>query len=199
MVEVAHVSDEADPNRRGGPAAATQAAPPDVPDPETGYEVIDPDVDLHDPRQRRPPQWDLILATAAGGILGAEARYGVGLAVPHSGAQFPWATVLINATGCAVLGVVMALLPQLTSPHRLVRPFVGIGVLGGYTTYSSFAVDAERLVLAHRALIAFGYVAATLVSCGLAVFLAATTTKGIGEAIITARIRRVRAVGPPRR
>ena len=196
------MSDEPNPNRRGGPAAATQAVPPDVPDPETGYQAIDPDVDLHDPRQRhetRPRQWDLILATAAGGILGAEARYGVGLAVPHGGAQFPWATVIINATGCALLGVVMALLPQLTSPHRLVRPFVGVGVLGGYTTYSSFAVDAERLVLAHRALIALGYVAATLVSCGLAVFLAATATREIGEAIITARVRRLRAIVRARR
>jgi hypothetical protein len=97
-------------------------------------EVVDPDVDLHDPAQRReirPRQWELVVATAVGGVLGAQARYGLGLAVPHSSDQFPWSTVVINATGCALIGVVMVVLLELTSPHRLLRPFLGVGVLGG--------------------------------------------------------------------
>lgn len=178
------------------PAGARRPRVGATPDREEYREVVDPDVDLHDPAQRRevrPHQWDLVLAASAGGVLGAEARYGLGLAVTHHGAQFPWSTVIINATGCLVIGVVMVVLLELTSPHRLVRPFLGVGVLGGYTTYSTFAVDTERLVLAHRPLVALGYVALTLASCGLAVWLAATATKDIGEAIITARVRRLRA------
>ena len=165
-------------------------------------DVVDPDVDLHDPAQRRetrPRQWDLVVATAVGGVLGAQSRYGVGLAIPHGGDQFPWSTVVINATGCAVIGVVMVVLLELTSPHRLVRPFLGVGVLGGYTTYSTFAVDTERLLLAHRPVIALSYVVVTLVACGLGVWLAATLTKDIGEAVIARRVRRLRAVARSRR
>lgn len=174
-----------------------------MPDETAEYDiVVDPDIDLHDPAQRRetrPRQWDLVLATAAGGVIGAEARYGLGLAVPHSGAQFPWSTVIINATGCAVIGTVMVILLELTSPHRLARPFLGVGVLGGYTTYSTFAVDTERLILAHRTLIALGYIAVTLAACGVGVWLAATTTKDVGEAIIAARRRRQRRTAGSRR
>jgi CrcB protein len=139
---------------------------------------------------RRPRQWDLVLACAAGGVLGSWARYGVGLAVPHDSGQFPWSTVIINATGCLVIGVVMVVLLELTSPHRLMRPFLGVGVLGGYTTYSTFAVDVEQLVLAHRPAIAAAYIVVTVVSCGAAVWLSTVATLNTGRAVIAARIRR---------
>jgi len=132
--------------------------------------VIDPDVDLHDPVQRGELGWDLLAAVAIGGVLGAEARYAVGLAVPHSGAQFPWSTVLINVTGCLLIGVLMAALQALPRPHRLLRPFLGVGVLGGYTTYSTFATDVHRLLLAHRPLVALGYLLATVLGCAAAVW-----------------------------
>lgn len=155
--------------------------------------VVDPDVDLHDVRQRRetrPRQWDLILAAAAGGILGAEARYGLGLAVAHQPPQFPWSTVIINASGCLFIGALMVVLLELTSPHRLVRPFLGVGVLGGYTTYSTFAVDVQRLVVAHRPVIALSYVVTTVLACALAVWLSTIATQTVGRTIVTSRIRR---------
>lgn len=199
-VEVADVPDEAEPNHNRGGLAATQPADApmadsDMTDSEQYRQVVDSDVDLHDPSQRRetrPRHWDLVLATSAGGVLGAEARYGLGELVPHHGAQFPWSTVIINATGCAAIGVLMVILLELTSPHRLARPFLGVGVLGGFTTYSTFAVDVERLILAHRPLIALAYVAVTLAACGAGVWLAATATKDLGEALITSRVRRLR-------
>jgi CrcB protein len=155
-------------------------------------EVIDPDVDLHDPRQlqeTRPRQWDLLLATAAGGVLGAEARHGIDVALPHHSGQFPWSTVLINATGCLLIGALMVLLLELISPHRLVRPFLGVGVLGGYTTYSTFAVDAQQLVLAHRAGIALAYVVLTLVSCLAAVTVSTAAIQMLGRRITAGRTR----------
>lgn len=154
--------------------------------------VVDPDVDLHDPAQRRelaPRQWDLVLATSVGGILGAWARYGLGVALPNPRHSFPWATLIVNASGCLLIGVLMVVLLELTSPHRLARPFLGVGVLGGYTTYSTFAVEVERLVLAHRPLIALAYVAATLAACAVAVWLATAVTLNVGRAVIAARLR----------
>ena len=156
-------------------------------------EVIDPDVDLHDPAQRqetRARAWDLLLAVAAGGILGAEARYGLALTVTHHADQFPWSTVIINVTGCLLIGALMVVLLQLTSPHRLARPFLGVGVLGGYTTYSTFAVDVQRLVLAHRPVVGLAYVLVTVIACGAAVWLSMAGTQALGQGVIAARLKR---------
>jgi CrcB protein len=149
--------------------------------------VIDPDVDLSDPVQRLADparQWDLIAATAAGGILGAEGRYGVSSAVPHHDQQFPWSTLLINTTGCLLIGVLMAVLLELPSPHRLARPFLGVGVLGGYTTYSAFAMEVQRLVLHHRPLVALDYAVLTVLACAGAVWLSSALT---GRIVAAAR------------
>lgn len=155
--------------------------------------VIDPDVDLHDPaqqRETRPRQWDLMLAASAGGILGALSRYGIDLAAPHTPTTFPWSTVIINASGCLLIGVLMVSLLELTSPHRWVRPFLGVGVLGGYTTFSTFTVDTEQLITAHRPGVALTYVVVTVVVCLTAVWFATTVTANAGRAVIDARVRR---------
>src|SRR5690348_9221718 len=130
--------------------------------------------------------WDLVLACSAGGILGAWARYGLELALPHTPDEFPWSTVVINASGCFAIGALMVVLLDLTAPHRLVRPFLGVGVLGGYTTYSTFAVDVEQLVLHHRPGMAAAYLVATLAACLLAVWLSTQVT----DAVVRARHRR---------
>lgn len=154
--------------------------------------VIDSDVDLHDPRQRaetRPREWDLLAAVALGGIVGAEGRYGIDVALP-TGTGFPWTTLIVNVSGCLLIGVLMVLVLELTSPHRLLRPFLGVGVLGGYTTFSTFAVDAERLVRQHRPLLALGYVAATLVLCLAAVYAATIATRVLGRLVLERDLRR---------
>ena len=149
-------------------------------------DVIDPDVDLHDPLQRaetQPHSWDLLAAIALGGVAGSEARYGLGVLVPHGRSAFPWSTVLINAAGSLLIGVLMVLVMEVMSPHRLVRPFLGVGVLGGFTTYSAFAADAQRLVRDHRPLLALGYVVATLALCFAAVLAGTLLTRLAAERV----------------
>ncbi len=117
------------------------------------------------------PGWDVLAAVAAGGALGAAARYGISVALPADPAEFPLATLLINTAGCLLLGALMALLAGLADPHRLARPFLGVGVLGGFTTFSTYALEVDRLLLAGRPGAAFGYLAGTVAAALTAVYL----------------------------
>ncbi|MGN6244859.1 MAG: fluoride efflux transporter CrcB [Motilibacteraceae bacterium] len=165
----------------GGDVAATpeQAASTESPQapPPGGREPVDPDVDLHVPAQRRQRQAPAVAVIAAGGALGAEARYGLSLAMPHGPAQFPWATLVTNALGCLLIGVLMVLVTEVLSTHRLVRPFLGTGVLGGFTTFSTYTVDTQRLLTEGKAGLALTYLAATLAAAMVAVWLGANTTR----------------------
>jgi CrcB protein len=100
------------------------------------------------------------LAAALGGVLGALARWGVGLALPATG--WPWATLAVNLSGCLLIGVLLAVLLARFPKHPWLRPLLAVGVLGGYTTYSTFAVDVVRLVDGGAVASALGYVAASV-------------------------------------
>lgn len=106
---------------------------------------------------------------AAGGALGAAARHLLTIAWPDAG--FPWATFTINTVGCALIGVLMVLIAEVWTGHRLLRPFVGIGVLGGFTTFSTYAVGAHDLVAAGRPGLAGAYLAGTVIAALAATWL----------------------------
>lgn len=108
---------------------------------------------------------------AVGGALGALARYGVGLALPRPAGGFPWGTFLVNALGCLLIGVLIVVITEWTSPHPLVRPFAVTGVLGGFTTFSTYAVDAHQLLLDGRLATAGAYLVGTLVTAVVATWL----------------------------
>ncbi|MEU9789321.1 CrcB family protein [Streptomyces sparsogenes] len=91
-------------------------------------------------------QGPVVCAVAVGGGAGAAARYGASLLWPTSAGAFPWTTFTVNAVGCAVIGVFLVLITEVWAAHRLVRPFFGTGVLGGFTTFSTYAVDVQRLL-----------------------------------------------------
>ncbi len=103
----------------------------------------------------------VLAAVAAGGVLGAEARFGLGVLLPHAPGAWPWATLLVNASGCVLIGVLMVLLTERAGAHPLARPFLGVGVLGGYTTFSTYAVEVLQLHDGGRTAEALGYLAAT--------------------------------------
>jgi fluoride exporter len=103
-----------------------------------------------------------VAVVASGGALGALGRWTVAEALPHGPSGFPWATLLANVTGCFLIGGLMVLVIERWPERRLVRPFWGTGVLGGFTTFSTYAVDTRALVAADHVGAAVGYVVGTL-------------------------------------
>lgn len=132
---------------------------------------------------------DVLGAIAAGGVLGSEARYGLGLALPHTPAQWPTATLLINTSGCLLIGVLMVLITEAVEPHRLVRPFLGVGVLGGYTTFSTYSVDLVALLDGGRPGAALGYLVVTPVVALAAVWAGSAATRAVIQ-LLRGRCRR---------
>ena len=121
---------------------------------------------------------DVLAVIAAGGVLGAEARYAVGVLLPHSRDAWPWSTLLVNLSGCVLIGALMVVIIELAYGHRLLRPFLGVGVLGGYTTFSTATVETLSLMSAGRPGAAVGYVVATPVLSVL----------GCGAGVVTTRL-----------
>jgi CrcB protein len=127
---------------------------------------------------QRGSRLPVLAAVSLGGALGAAARYGAGLLWPDGPDAFPWTTFGINVLGCAVIGVLMVLITEVRpSAHHLVRPFFGTGVLGGFTTFSTYAVDVQRLVDHGRPGLALAYLAATLLAALVSVWAAAAATR----------------------
>ncbi|MEU0414184.1 fluoride efflux transporter CrcB [Streptomyces griseorubiginosus] len=124
-------------------------------------------------------QAPVVAVVALGGALGATARYALALHWPAPPGGFPWATFWTNVVGCAVIGVFMVVITDVWAAHRLVRPFFGTGVLGGFTTFSTYAVDIQRLVDHGRPATGLVYLAATLLAALTAVWLASTAARRV--------------------
>jgi CrcB protein len=114
---------------------------------------------------------DIIGVIAAGGALGALGRYGLALALPTRTGQFPWGTFCTNVTGSLILGALLALVAGRYAHSRYLRPFLGTGVIGAYTTFSTYTVEADLLVRDGHALLAIAYVLASLLVGLVAVWL----------------------------
>jgi CrcB protein len=89
---------------------------------------------------------DVLGVVAAGGMLGAAARYGVARLAPVEAGHFPWATFWTNLAGSFLLGLVLVLALDRFPPSRYLRPFVATGVLGAFTTMSTYQVETALLL-----------------------------------------------------
>ncbi|MCA1782437.1 MAG: CrcB family protein [Intrasporangiaceae bacterium] len=109
-----------------------------------------------------------------GGTLGTAARAAIEGAFPHTGETFPWATFFVNVTGALLLGLLIeavALHRGRPATARKLRLALGTGLLGGYTTYSTFILESLLLGSGQRLVTALTYDSATLVAGFLAAFL----------------------------
>ena len=111
-----------------------------------------------------------VAVAAAGGALGAMARYAVDLTADQLGLSLPWATLAVNVVGCLLMGVLVSYVLAHPARHQLWRPFLGAGVLGGFTTFSAFAGDAVLLADEGAWATSAAYVAATLAGGFLALW-----------------------------
>jgi fluoride exporter len=112
----------------------------------------------------------VIGVVALGGAIGACARYGLEVAFPTDVHGFPWTTFTINVVGCLLL----ALLPASATVrrHRYLPPLLGTGVLGGFTTLSTYSEQSRTLLDAGHSGTALLYVVGTLGACLLAIAVA---------------------------
>lgn len=120
---------------------------------------IDPDLAPSDPgepvvgRSRRFPhrrygrvEPDVLAVIAVGGMLGAAARFKLAEALPTKPGHFPWATFWTNLSGSFLLGFLLIVLLERFPPTRYVRPFMATGILGAFTTMSTYTVETALLM-----------------------------------------------------
>jgi CrcB protein len=99
----------------------------------------------------------VLAVIAIGGMLGAAARFKVSELLPTEAGHFPWATFWTNVSGSFVLGFSLIMLLERFPPTRYVRPFLTTGVLGAFTTMSTYAVETALLLKDRHAATALLY------------------------------------------
>lgn len=113
-----------------------------------------------------------LLLVAAGGAIGASLRYLTGIAALRwFGAGFPWGTVMVNVIGSFAMGVLAELLVRKLGASSDLRLLLMTGLLGGYTTFSAFSLDAIFLIERGAYSAATGYILANVVGSILALLL----------------------------
>jgi len=127
---------------------------------------VDPDL-REEPPVGRPREWDVVAVIALGGGLGSIARYGLARAWPTPANGFPWATFSTNLLGSLALGLLMVYVIEVWPPARYRRPFLGVGIIGGFTTFSTFMSETRGLMATHHFARADAYALTSLVA-GLA-------------------------------
>jgi len=135
---------------------------------------IDPDLQVDDvvgtsARRPRLPHFslDVVVAVFVGGVLGGLARYAVEQVAATPKRGFPWDVLVINVMGAFGLALLVILVVEVLPPNRYLRPGLGTGFLGAFTTFSSLAVGTDQLVSHDRGGLAAAYLLAS-VFAGLA-------------------------------
>lgn len=109
----------------------------------------------------------VVAAVAVGGGVGASLRYGLGEVFPTSAGAFPWTTVAINVGGSLLLGALLGFLVLAGTDHgwrRYLRVTLGTGMLGGFTTYSTFVMDITHQLVDARYLTAVVLAAGSVIA-----------------------------------
>lgn len=99
---------------------------------------------------------------AVGGAIGTSARYAFSQAAPTAIGTFPTTTLVINVVGAFILGLLLGALGRHRPNDTTLRPLIGIGVLGGFTTFSTFSLETVQLARGDHLLVAAVYVGASV-------------------------------------
>ena len=111
-----------------------------------------------------------LLAVGAGGFLGAVARYLIGLIAVSETLLFPLKTFLINVAGCVLIGIITVAVSKNGSCSPQMILFLKVGVCGGFTTFSTFALETSTLLKDGHTCIAFLYVLLSVLVGVIAIF-----------------------------
>ena len=113
----------------------------------------------------------MISAVAAGGAIGATARYAVSVFATRAfGMEFPWGTVIVNVLGSFAMGALITFMALKWSASQEMRAFLTVGVLGGFTTLSSFSLDFATLYERKHPIVATIYACGTVGLSLIAIF-----------------------------
>jgi CrcB protein len=116
-----------------------------------------------------PPPWLVYIAVFTGGMLGGTTRYLIGLAIPARPGEIPWAILGINLVGAFIMALLLAGWVRRGHVSHPWRPFLATGILGSFTTWSTFMADTYRLFVDGTELLAAAYVVgATALGIGAA-------------------------------
>lgn len=120
------------------------------------------------------------LIVALGGGIGAALRYGVNVGAPRIfGADYPWHTLIVNVVGCFLIGLLTELMALKINMSLEWRLFFTTGILGGFTTFSAFALDFVLMAERREFMAAGGYALASVVFSIAASFLGLAVVRTI--------------------
>jgi fluoride exporter len=123
--------------------------------------------------------FQFVLAVAVGGAIGSVARYLVAIGSGRLfGPNFPWGILIINVTGSFLIGLLVGLFASKWVLPQSIRIFLTVGVCGGYTTFSTFSLDAVYLIERGSWLSSLAYVVASVLLSVGALMLAIRFTRG---------------------
>ena len=140
------------------------------------------------PAQRpTPPAWLVYLAVFAGGMLGGATRYLIGLAIPAQPGAIPWGILGVNLFGAFIMGLLLSGWVRRGHVSHPWRPFLATGILGSFTTWSTFMADTHRLFVEGAEVLAGVYVVGEtglgIAAAGLGWWTAQRVVPPVGEVV----------------
>lgn len=122
---------------------------------------------------------DILAVIAVGGAVGSAGRWALLVSFPNEPGHFPAATFWTNVSGGLALGILMVFVTEVWSPSRYVRPFLGVGVLGGFTTFSTYMLETRGLLVDRHTALAGAYLFGSLIAGLLAVWTGVALTRAV--------------------
>jgi len=116
---------------------------------------------------------------AIGGVLGSWLRWRLSVWFPVASGTFPTTTLVINLLGSALIGVVLVLFLDRQPPRLLTHSFLGTGILGAFTTFSTFTVESAELLRQAKPFTALVYVVVSVLGGVLVVLLSMRVTRSV--------------------